>query len=244
MRKISLLFFISLLQPILIFSSIPEISPYLIPENLPVKRKLDKIFSKSRATQDLETLKKAGFHFKIRKKWDQIIVATHSKLKGYLVKLYTDNQIGVPDWPMWIKRIEGALLIQRIIDQHGYRHLFKTPKKWIYPLPDKPLPQPGLDKKNYVLIVEDMYLFDSELNRAFWRHEKYMNEERLRAFHTILKEGGLIDSVYTDNTPVCEDERMAFIDTEHYLKGPIKYDRLLKFLPESKQEFWLKLTQE
>jgi hypothetical protein len=214
---------------------------YFLPENHKLKSKLDAIFSKNRATQDNSTLKKAGFRFVEREKWDQIIVATHSKLKGYLLKLYTDNQIGVPDLPMWIQRIEGARLIQRIIDAHGYQHMFKTPQKWIYKLPENPLPQPGLDPKKYIMIVEDMKLLDQDVNKIVWGLKDYMTEERLLAFYTILKEGGLIDSVFTDNTPVCTDERMAFIDTEHFNKGPIKYERLLRFLPPSRHEYWLQL---
>jgi hypothetical protein len=214
---------------------------YFLPEDHKLKSKLDALFSKSRATQDNKSLKKAGFKFQEREKWDQIIVATHSKLKGYLLKLYTDNQIGVPDLPMWIQRIDGARLIQSIIDSHGYQHLFKTPQKWIYELPANPVPQPGLDPKRYIMVVEDMHLLDQDVNKIVWGLKEYMTEERLLAFYTILKEGGLIDSVFTDNAPVCTDERMAFIDTEHFNKEPINYERLLRFLPPARHEFWLQL---
>lgn len=219
------------------------VAPYLLPEGHPVISKLDRIFAKKRPIHDLRTLRAAGFKFYEREKWDQIIVAKHPKLKGYLLKLYTDSQIGVPDWPMWIQRIEGARLIQHIIDQHGYQHLFKTPQKWIYPIPVGSNAAPDTDEKHFILVVEDMHLLDSFTIRGLWATQEYMSEERLAALHTILREGGLIDSVFVDNVPITEDTRMAFIDTEHYNKGPVDFMRLLRFLHPARQSLWRKLVE-
>jgi hypothetical protein len=214
-----------------------QVVPYLLPESHPVKPKLDKLFSKKRFTQDFGTLFEGGFQFKGREKKDQILVAKHPKLKGIVIKLYTDEQEGLPDWTMWIKRINGAALIRQEIDLLDVGSYFKVPGKWIYPLPDEPLgiyPNP----KHFVLIVENMHVKSARANEEMWLSPYIMDEARMRALYLILQQVGLYDSVYIDNIPFCSDTRQAFIDTEHYLRWPVPLDRLYKRLPKETRHLW------
>lgn len=214
-------------------------APYFLPETHPAKAKLDELFSKSRPIQNLETLKKAKFKFKKREKAENIIIAKHPKLKGVLLKLYTDSQAKIPDWPMWVQRIQGAELIRSIIKRHNYK-TFVVPKKWIYPLPDKSSNDPN--KKHFIMVVEDMHLVDALPNENMWKSSIMVTENTLFALYTIIKEGGLLDSIFIDNIPFTKDAKIAFIDTEHFGKGPIPYHRLTPRLPASLRPYWIKIT--
>lgn len=218
------------------------VEPYLLPENHSLKPKLDALFSQSRIIHDMNTLKKAKFSVKKGPKWDQVIVAKHDKLKGYRLKLYTDTQIGVPDWYMWVKRIEGANLIRDAIQKHGYKKTFKVPKKWIYVLPDLP-EAPGTHKKHFVMVVEDMNLESKSVNKMMWEDCFVLTTTKLKALHHLLTELGLIDSIYIDNTPFSKDGRIAFIDTEHYNKWPVHYNRLLPNICPIYHNFWMNLSK-
>jgi hypothetical protein len=221
-----------------------ELEPYFLPEDHPVKAKLDKLFQKERITLSRETFQKAGFG-KPRKRADtNIVVGKNPILTGFLIKAYLDTQPSVAEWVNWLDRIQGAEAIRACIKRHRYTHLFKVPRKWIYPLPADPSPplSPEYNRKNFILVVEDMRVLNHEENcRAY---EKEMDDERLNALYVVLTEVGLIDSVYLDNTPFTRDGKMAFIDTEHYHKGPIDYERLSKYLSPSMRIYWRKLVNQ
>lgn len=219
-----------------------ELKPYFLPENHPVKPALDAIFTSSRAICSSKTLKIAGFKFADPNTPRSATAAKHSKLKGYLVKLYTDDQPFSGEWEDWKKRIVGARYIQEAINRHGYQSLFKVPQKWIYPLPDKPAPPAGHHRKYFVLIVEDMKILKNDDNLLFWRSVA-MTFEKLDALHTILHEEGLIDSVYPDNVPFCKDGKLAFVDTQHYRQWPIKFYRLTPYLFKEMQMYWEQIIE-
>lgn len=216
--------------------------PFLFPENHPIKVKLDSIFSKTRATTSIETFKKAGFKHLPLRKWDNVIVAWHSKLKGHLVKAYLDDQIGIPDLETLIQRIHGAEKIRTAINEFGYQKMFKVPRKWLYPLPDQPESLPGLQRKKFIIVEEDMSLVDSYDNEQLWKNS--VNKKTLAALFHLLETLGLKDSVYITNIPFSTDGRVAFIDTEHYNKWPVDHNKLLHFLSKKKQKYWNDLIRD
>lgn len=214
-------------------------APFLIPENHPTKLKLDAIFSKTRATSSIETFKKAGFKYLPLRKWDNVIVAWHSKLKGHLVKVYLDDQIGIPDLETLIQRIYGAEKIRNEINKLGYQKMFKVPRKWLYPLPDMPAPLPGLQRKKFIIVEEDMNLVSPYGNEQLWKNS--VDKKTLAALFHLLETLGLKDSVYITNIPFSTDGRISFIDTEHHGKWPVDYSKLLRFLSKKKQKYWNEL---
>lgn len=216
--------------------------PYLIPENHPMRAKLDSIFSKTRATTSIETFKKAGFKYLALRKWDNVIVAWHPKLKGHLVKVYLDDQIGIPDQETLMQRIYGAEKIRTSINEFGYQKMFKVPKKWLYPLPDRPASLPGLQRKKFIIVEEDMEIVSSYNNEQLWK--KSVNQKTLAALFHLLETLGLKDSVYITNIPFSTDGRIAFIDTEHYSKWPVSHDKLLRFLSHRNQLYWNELIRQ
>lgn len=219
------------------------LEPYFLPLNHPIKAKLDRIFSKTRATLSPESFEAAGFGKVKLRQPGNLVIGRHPNLKGYLVKAYLDTQIPLPEWSNWINRIQGAESIQACLKKHRYRS-FTVPKKWIYPLPAEPSPpNNGLyNRKNFILVVEDMNILSSDKNLK--AYQKKITPEILDALYVILSEEGLLDSVYPDNIPFTKTGEIAFIDTEHHHKWPIPYDRLARYLSPNMQRYWQQLIQQ
>lgn len=219
-----------------------KIKPYLLPTDHPAKTALDEIFNHYRATSSHKEMKRAGFSFKLPRGDRRATVAKHKKIKGYLIKTYLDTQnTDGKEWKAWIQRIKGAECIQASIDKHGFNHLAKTPKKWIYPLPTVTTGEEGPFRKNFILVVENMHILSNTKNRI--KYQESINKERMKALYILLTENLLIDSIYLDNIPFSKDGKIAFIDTEHYLTTlrPLKLHRMTKFFSPIMQEYWEQL---
>lgn len=216
-----------------------QISPYLLPADHPIKNQLDAIFTHVRATTSVKTFQKAGFECIALRKWDNVVVAWHRKLKGYLVKAYMDSQIGIDDQIALMKRIEGAEAIRTAIQVLGYESYFKVPKKWLYLLPDFPPAQAELQRKKFILVEEDMNLVSASKNAKLWKKE--VSRGLLKALYVLLQNLGLKDSVYITNIPFSRDGKIAFVDTEHHHQWPIKFTRLTHCLNPEMQTYWLNL---
>src|ERR1700734_3481709 len=97
------------------------VAPYELPNDHPAKKNLDRIFSKTRATSSIAAMKKAGFILRPSRNEQRMVVAKHPFIGNYIVKAYLDTQLRMPaEWRHWIQRINGAQLIQKSIDEHGY----------------------------------------------------------------------------------------------------------------------------
>lgn len=188
-----------------------SLQPYFVPEYSHEKAALDTIFHKPGVLQSMKSLSEAGFLLITNPK-SKIIVLSHPYLKGYLIKVYLETE-PMAEWDAWLRRVRGAHTIQEAIISHGYQHLMKVPKKWIYPLPENSLPvKDGMYRKNFVLLVEEMDILEEKKNRKAFKNK--ITHEHLVALYTLLTKYRLIDSVYSDNIPFCKDGKIAFIDTE------------------------------
>lgn len=214
-----------------------EVQPYLIPENHQIKKQLDSIFSNKEILQNGVELFKAGFRFKNNRNPNKVVVARHPALEGHLIKLFLENQPAGIEWSHWVKRIKGAQLISDAIEDKQYQSWFKVPQKWIYFLPYKSENPSG---RLFVLVVEDMQIYNYADNAAFWKNK--VTYEQIYMLWDLIETCGLFDSVFIDNIPYCRDRKIAFLDTEHYLKWPIPYARLNKFFKGGKKTLWKKLT--
>lgn len=218
------------------------VQPYLLPSNHPIKKKLDRIFKKSRVTANAKSIRKAGFPKYSRRQFSRCTVSPHPDLRGYIVKMYTDDMPEVSDHYQWIRRIEGAKCIQATIDRCGYRRMFKVPKKWIYPLPASPKSSTS-NGKNFVLIAEDMNIYSSQRNKDKWKSD-WMGKQRADAMYIIMAENGLSDCIYPFNIPFCKDRKQAFIDTEHHHRWPVHFSNLNSYFTIKMAEYWQKLVVE
>lgn len=218
-----------------------SVKPYLLPDDHPIKPSLDRIFSRSRAILNTRTMRKAGFVNPKVRKWTHIIVTTHPELPGYVIKTYLDAQRyhnHQPEHKRWIVRISGARAIQEMLDENGWNHLFKVPKKWIYALPETPGVAKEYLRKHFILVEEDMHLVGKRKNKDMWRSSS-ITIEHLDALYQILRRLGLSDCVKPDNLPFSCDGRIAFIDTDSYMKGHVPYRKLTPHLCRPMQKYWL-----
>lgn len=218
-----------------------ELAPYFLPEEHPLKERMDRVFTQFRVTLTADTLRLADFKGVRKGKPFHATVVKHPKLKGYVLKLFTDDDPMNEEWNDWKRRIIGAQAIEAAIDRLGYQDLFKVPKKWIYPLPVDPEPLPGFNRKFFVLVAEDMKILPREKN-FFWWKSVAMTQERVCAIYTMLQEVGLIDSVYIDNLPFAKDRKMAFVDTQHHHLWPIPFGKLNDYFAHDMRYYWEQLT--
>lgn len=214
-----------------------HVQPYLIPDNHPMKEKLDRIFGKTRASHSTKTLELAGFTDIKKGPWSHATICKHYKLKGYLVKLFRDEQKGLSDWKQWVRRASGSKCVRDSIARHHWGRMMKAPRKWIYPLPSNPPAQSGVEKKNFILIVEDMKIISSKDNRALWK-SKEITHGLLEAIFTLITEEGLSDTVQAFNMPFSKDGRISLIDLEHHHEWPVPYGVLLRYLNSSNARYW------
>ncbi|HEY4831810.1 MAG TPA: hypothetical protein VIH61_04535 [Waddliaceae bacterium] len=214
-----------------------KISPYFLPEDHPIKPKLDNLFSQ-RITANSRRLKKAGFEEPEPRKLSKTIVTKHKKIKGYYFKLFTDDQ-SIDDGKQLYTRVLGAERVKNCINRNQLDHLCKVPQKWIYPLPENPPPSKPLHRKNFILIAEDMELYTKEENLMKWGNSTLVTTELLDAIYLLLQEEGLKDSIYPFNMPFSKiDHKIAFIDLEKTREWPIRFKRLIPYLSPEMALYW------
>ncbi|MEC7839836.1 MAG: hypothetical protein VX777_07335 [Chlamydiota bacterium] len=214
-----------------------EVAPYLMPDDHPIKQKLDKIFQDKRVTESCETLLEAGFVFTPV----QGIVCKamkHKKMKGYVFKIYPDTIETRVDWVSWTKRCRGAKLIRESIKKHGYESLFKVSNKWIYPLPAEPSPKTMSKggRKNFILVAEDQHPTSKKYNWSKWRRVR--SQEFIKKVMRVVIDTGAGDCVRANNIPWCKDGKVAFIDTEVTHRWPVSFQPMLEVMsPKMRKKF-------
>lgn len=220
-----------------------EVEPYFLPIEHPVKKKLDRIFQKKRVTLSEQTFVEAGFTITRLNRPINAVVTGHKDLKGYLVKVYLDTQPAIPDWQMWLRRIKGVEIIQECLDKHQFKD-FVLPKKWIYPLPANPSPpiNEAYNRKNFILVVEDMHILDNKKNAKAYK--EMLTPNVLNDLYTILTECGLTDCIWIGNMPFTKKKKIAFIDTELFHNGVPEFEKLKIFFSEPMQDHLDALMRE
>jgi hypothetical protein len=221
------------------------VTPYLIPDDHPAKAKLDEIFSKTRVTTSIKTMEKAGFRNVVPQKFTHIIVTSHPELEGYIIKVYLDAHRYYkqrPEYMYYVWRAMGSRKIQKLLDEMGWNDTFKVPKKWIYPLPAEPSPPAELIRKNFILIEEDMDIFDTAENNRCWESD-LVDKELIDKFYYIVTELGLSDCAKPPNAPFSKDGRIAFVDTQTFDSWPVSYEKLTSFLSDEMRAYWKQLTK-
>lgn len=213
---------------------------YLIPSSHPMTPKLDALFSKKRVTLNKEIYEQAGFELlKHHRSAPFITIARHPTLSGYLVKAYMDNQLdtkkGLPSWQCLTYRCEGARKIRNIIRKKKFKH-FTVASKWIYLLPNGPSPPhtPEFTPHLAILLVTDMHITDSVLNKHAWKNK--ITEEHLNELYYIISRARG-SSYRADNIPYTVSGKFAFIDTEYPNRKP-NFKSIRKFLNPEMVQYW------
>jgi hypothetical protein len=217
-------------------------SPHFLSEDSEEKAILDSIFMESNLLLSRSSLISGNFQILTKAK-HKIAVMRHPLLPGYVLKAYLENS-DADEALWWVKRIRGADAIREKIVEYGYEDILKCPKKKVYPLPHYPDSERGDYPKHFILIAEDMDVLAYEENKK--AYVKWMNEELLDAFYTIITEMKLQEAVFIFNAPFSKDGRIAFIDTELYLADTTKmpYEQLNNFLSSKMKWHWIWLTSQ
>lgn len=224
------------------------VEPFLMPEDHPIKGKLDDIFRNSRAISSRKTLVEAGFEDKKPEPITKIIVTRHRKMKGYMFKIYTDDYLdyhhGEPEVYTYLRRARGARMIREEIEKQGLGKVFKVPQKWIYALPESPGPlKPEHFKRQFILVEEEMDLLSKEDMKKKWK-DGTMTKKHLDKLYYITTRLGLRGCCKYDNIPICKDGKIAFVDTQSNLRWPIAYKRLKVVLEGELLTYWEKLIKD
>ncbi len=220
------------------------VANFQLPEDHPVRLKLDELFATSRVIRDEETLKEAGFITSPPTHVFHMVLARHPEIEGYFIKLYRDDQLEVgKEYFDWIRRIRGANDIRDFIEKHGLTHLFKVPRKWVYLLPPHHRPEGDqYHPRETILVVEDMHILSSSENRKMWKSEA-VTEELLQKLYFINSSLGLWDSANPNNIPWSIDGKVAFVDTQGHHAQLLHSHELLRFLSKPMKGVWASLMK-
>lgn len=220
-----------------------QLSPYFLPENHPIKQKLDSLFSQSRAIATQESLIAAGFRYTPTQGL-HVTTIVHPDMQGWILKIKTDYGENVQEWQMWVCRINGSKLIQDYIKKNKLNKIFRVPRKYIYPLPIDPSPpnETGFYRKNFILLAENMDLVSPEKNYSLWLNK--ITKKQLKLIYTIVTDLGLWDSCRHNNICWCTNGKLAFTDTEFYHLWPVNYHPLMEGLNAKNRQFWKSLYKK
>lgn len=222
-----------------------NVSLYFLPESHPIKPILDQIFFQSRATASLKSMKKAGFDANKPMKWTHLVVARHPDTPEYIFKVFLDAQRLFKKFPvedLWMLRIEGVNLIRNELDKMDWNHIFKVPRKWIYPLPANPAASKDFVRKDFILVEDDMDILSKTDNEAVWQSD-VITTDILDAIYHLVTEYGLYDSPKPNNMPFSNDGRIAFVDTQVHHVWPVKYYKLTPHLNAEMKAYWKEITR-
>lgn len=212
-----------------------EVKPYLMPNNHPLKKKMDKLFTSFRVTENEASLKRAGFLKTTPAAFSNAIVSKNDNLKGYYFKFYDDHQQIDVESKQWIDRASEAKSLQQAVSAHGYEEFFKVPRKWIYLIPENPKSN-GPYPKNFILVAKQIDIDKRSVSHYKW--QTIVTRKLLRALFTLIMEEGLVDSCVAHNLPFTKDDRLAFVDLEQHHKWPVPFHRLNKYLSPKMQDYW------
>jgi len=218
------------------------IAQYAMPQDHPIKERLDALFRAQRVIFNIDTLKDAGFNKPVIRNITKLIVTTHRDLPGYIFKLFLDIQRPykeAPEYDYWISRIRTANAIRNAITERNLESEFKVPHKWLYVVPSSPKPPLGYFTKHYVLVAEDMDLYSEKNNVAIWKSNT-VTQGLLQDLYGLLKDLGLQDCTKPENIPFSKDGRIAFIDTQ-FMNRKVVFKSLTSSLSPSNQIFWKSL---
>lgn len=222
------------------------VKPYLMPEDHPLKGKLDRLFAKKRVLRNPKTLIIAGFENNKPEPHTKVIVTRHKEMKGYIFKLYTDDKLtyyrNEPEYITWMLRARGARIISQEIKEMGWEAFFKAPRKWIYALPPTIKAHPDHLQKNFILVEDEMDILPDNEIREKW-HNGTITKSHLDMLFYIVTKLGFRGGCKYDNIPICKDGRIAFIDTQNNLRWPLPYDRLFQILEGELRTYWSELIQ-
>ena len=225
-------------NPCLSGSMKKHMAPWLLPLKHKMKPILDKLFANPKVINSEKSLSKAGFKILFSQKRSKIRVIGHSKLPGYLIKLYpnSEQRLLSSGWKRLTIRCVVAKKIKSIIARNKIHH-FVVADKWVYPLPYN---KHQKDAQPVVLLVKNMNIYNRHDTTRAWQHH---------ASHTVLRElykilgRGYGSPFLSGNLPYTKKGKFAFIDTE-FDKRKISLNHVKKFISPEQRRYWDSLVEQ
>ena len=156
------------------------------------------------------TWRAAGFDVMDRSDPGKVMVARHADVRGYLFKKYS-LESSKDEHENFPRRIEGARRVRGLIAARQLRGVI-APEKWLLKLPEA---FSARGRSPHVLIAQELPLLDYDATKRAYGD---ISKETLYDLCVVLHAFKGLDSI-AKNLPFTTDGRIAFIDTEHWLRN-------------------------
>jgi len=164
---------------------------------------LEELFTDSKMFESYNRFCSSGFQLADHAE-TKIMAGSHKRLRGYLIKKYSNDKPGKKQLRSYMHRIEGARLLRTFIAEQDFQHVV-APKKFLYELPSS-FPE------RYLVIAEKFDLLTrNETDRAYSKIDKDQAQELAVILYYFR---GLNSTA--ENLPFTEEGKIAFIDTERW----------------------------
>ncbi|MFI0434182.1 MAG: hypothetical protein ACH350_00455 [Parachlamydiaceae bacterium] len=215
----------------------------LLPIHHPLQARLNHLFKHPDMFESPEHLRENGFQV-IERLDRRLMVASHPKLKNYLIKKFQNEVPCKRQLRNYLSRINGARRLRQFIASHQLKHIV-TPKKWLYRLSDL-FPDPKKGKRTYVLIVEkiEMCTEEQDLNEEIARRYYHIDFDVLKELCLVVYHFRGLDSALR-NMPFTRQNKIAFIDTECWnCEREGFLERVLPFMSQDRQDYALDIFEK
>jgi hypothetical protein len=170
---------------------------------LPIVAQLPALFTDRKMFDSYGRFEDAGFKLAAHAE-HKMMAGRHKALPSYMFKKYNNDKDGTEQIRNYMRRIEGARILRRFIEERGFSRVC-APRKWLYELPES-FPE------RYLLVTDRLDLVGKDsTERAYHR----IGKDQLRELATVLYYFRGLNST-ADNLPFTEDKKIAFIDTERW----------------------------
>jgi len=215
----------------------------LLPKNHFLQSRLSNLFNDPDMFESPEHLRENGFEV-IDRLDRRLMVASHPKLKNYLIKKFLNEVPRKRQLRNYLSRINGAENLRHFIKLNKLQYIV-TPKKWLYRLPIQ-FSNPKNGKYNYILIVEKMDICSSEdeFNEEIANRYYNIRFDILRELCIVLYRFRGLDSALR-NMPFTHQNKIAFIDTECWdCQRDGFLERVMPFMSKDRQDYALGVFEE
>jgi len=216
-------------------------TPYILPQNHPLRPILEKIFSNPNVLKNEDTLEKAGFPKVSAQKLSLVRVLPHPLVKGYLFKLYleseTHHKYPYSNQEWLIQRCIGAEKIRKLIKAHKIRFL-NVPDKWLFEIPSSESHPER--KRLFVLVAKRMNILNKQGSELAWKTK--ISKKHLDELYYLMK-NGCGSTMLSVNIPYTKEGKFSLIDTE-YPDRPINLPSVEHFFSKEMQTYWERLIKK
>lgn len=208
-----------------------SIQSYALPVEHFLRPTLDRLFRDPKTLQNQKNLEKAGFVV-LHSRPSTLIIAKHSALAGYLIKVYLRSSIRPQEenWENLVNRCRGAENIRNLIKQEGLKY-FTVPDKWLYvSCSGGPV---------LVLIATYVDTVSKEDSKYAWKHS--ISHKHLEELYCIISHG-YASTLLPANIPYTKKGIFACVDTEQPQREP-RYENVKAHISKKMKLCWEELVR-